>query len=212
MGKTIYFTEPPLPGDLVLELAQRLSEQGYSLNQTDEDVVVRLGTGDLLREIGVSKTLRLQPLTEAVLPDNTPREVLLDTIRYQLAQCKAVHTLLVVDPYLFPAQPDLTYKDDLISLFRAAATAGLAIEIATKANRNTALQAAVVADIQQINPSVSPLFKYTDAFHDRFWIADGERGVFMGTSLNGIGRRYAVADYLAEEDARAIAHRYATLT
>ncbi|MDP1630267.1 MAG: hypothetical protein Q8L66_02470 [Caulobacter sp.] len=212
MSKTIYFAEPPLPGDLVLKLAQRLAEQGYSLKQTDEDVLVRLGAGDLLREIGVSKTLRLQLLTEAVLPDNTPRDVLLDTLRYQLAQCAGLHTLLVVDPYLFPAQPDPTYKDDLVSLLRAAASAGLAIEIATKANRNTALQAAVVADIQQINPSITPSFKYTDAFHDRFWIADGARGVFMGTSLNGIGRRYAIADYLAEEDARAIAHRYAALT
>jgi hypothetical protein len=33
-------------------------------------------------------------------------------------------------------------------------------------------------------------------FHDRFWIADGARGLFVG---NGLGKRYALADYLSLE-------------
>jgi len=50
--------------------------------------------------------------------------------------------------------------------------------------------------------------KYSDVFHDRFWIADEVRGVFVGTSLNGIGRRYAIIDYLQQRDVVDIVQRY----
>ena len=65
--------------------------------------------------------------------------------------------------------------------------------------------------IKQINPNISINTKYTKIFHDRFWIVDSKKGVFVGTSLNGIGRRYAVIDWLQEDDAKEITQRYSQL-
>ena len=47
-------------------------------------------------------------------------------------------------------------------------------------------------------------------FHDRFWLFFSERitsaaGLFVGTSLNGFGKKYALLDYLREDDALEIA-------
>lgn len=203
--------EPDPTGDDLIAVGRTLSEMGINLSYDSVDTACRLEAARMLRDYGARTILASEPLTEAVLPDNTPRDDLLDTLRYQLNRCQASRSLLVVDPYLFPTAPDPKYQADLVSLLSPAAKAGLLIQVATKANGNASLQTSVVADLRAINSTVMPTFKYTNVFHDRYWIADGERGLFVGTSLNGIGRRYAVADYLMEEDARSIASRYAQL-
>jgi hypothetical protein len=54
------------------------------------------------------------------------------------------------------------------------------------------------------------LLRTSESFHDRFWIADRARGLFVGTSLNGIGKRYALADYMDEADVRTIVEALST--
>ena len=44
----------------------------------------------------------------------------------------------------------------------------------------------------------------TNDFHDRFCIADEVKALFIGTSLNGIGRKYALADFMEDEDTATI--------
>ena len=41
--------------------------------------------------------------------------------------------------------------------------------------------------IPTANPSCRLTHRTSNDFHDRLWIADRERGLFVGTSLNGIG-------------------------
>ena len=41
-------------------------------------------------------------------------------------------------------------------------------------------------------------------FHDRFWIADRERGLIIGTSLNQIGTRKFFVDELSQSDVAAV--------
>lgn len=41
-------------------------------------------------------------------------------------------------------------------------------------------------------------------FHDRFWIADRERGLIIGSSLNKIGSKIFLIDRLSEADVAAI--------
>ena len=42
-------------------------------------------------------------------------------------------------------------------------------------------------------------------FHDRFWVGiDNRKGVVLGTSLNGIGKKIALVDILKESDVDAI--------
>lgn len=209
-GTPLYTIEPPLPIERLVEVADQVRGMGSSLQEITSPWLA-LQAQHLLKEQGARSLLSLTSLTEAVLPDNTPRDVLLETIRYQLNSCRPTTSLLIVDPYLFPSQPDANYRADLLSLVEPSVRAGIDLTIATKTSRNAALEAAFLSDLAGIRPGATAQIKYTNVFHDRFWIADHERGLFMGTSLNGIGRRYAVADYLHEDDAQAISARFAAL-
>lgn len=206
-----YFLKPEPGGDDLFAVADLLAAKGFELSQSRTSIVARLAAKDLLRDHGPRSLLNWGPLNESVLPDNTPRDVLIDTLRYQLNRCQPTASLLVIDPYLFPSRPDANYRTDLVSLLEPAARAGLRLDIATGQTHNAALMADVLSDLRAINPAVIPTVKLTDDFHDRFWIADGVRGLFIGTSINGIGRRYAIADYLEDEDAIAINARYAAV-
>jgi hypothetical protein len=55
-----------------------------------------------------------------------------------------------------------------------------------------------------LSPKIDATLKMTDDFHDRFWIADKAKGLFVGTSLNGIGKKYALVDVMRDEDTATI--------
>ncbi len=78
------------------------------------------------------------------------------------------------------------------------------LRIVTLTEHNTVLASAVLAKLMTIKPSLILELKLTKVFHDSFWIADGQRGIFVGTSLNGLGKRYALLDFLQDEDAKDI--------
>ncbi len=206
----MYFFEPGLVHPHPLELNEWARERGRTAHQTT-DASLMLEAAELLREQGPTAILRRQALTEAVLPDGTSRADLLDTLCYQLNRCGPTQSLLIVDPYLFPKAADASYLTDLISLIEPALKAGAKLRIATKQDHDQALNAAFMNSVSALQNGAPPELKLTDVFHDRFWIADGERGMFVGTSLNGIGRRYAMTDYLAVDDAREVTARYDAL-
>ena len=61
-----------------------------------------------------TNSVRLQ---EALLPDNTTREDLLDLMRYMVRNIQASAELLIIDPYLFPSTPDPDYISYLGEVF-----------------------------------------------------------------------------------------------
>lgn len=46
--------------------------------------------------------------------------------------------------------------------------------------------------------------RYTDDFHDRFWISNRKKGFYTGTSFNGIGKRISLINLLSEDDVTEI--------
>jgi hypothetical protein len=45
----------------------------------------------------------------------------------------------------------------------------------------------------------------TEDFHDRYWIdVENTKGVMVGTSLNGIGKKIAMIDHASAADTREI--------
>ena len=207
-SKTIYFIEPPPDGDYLIYLAQKLSGDGYRLSYTDKEIFLMTEIKRVLLEKGATSILSQQLLTEEVLPDSTPSNAVLDTLKYKLNRCNPNDSLHIIDPYLYPSNHDPDYIADSVNIFQDAIETCNYIKICTLQNRNTNLERQIESQILSINPQVSIEKKYSNVFHDRFWIADNERGVFVGTSLNGVGRRYAVVDYLQEEDAKEIINRY----
>jgi len=205
---TIYYIDPTPDGEYLLELAQNMSNDGYRLSFGEKEILLMAETKQMLLDKGPTVILSQELLMEEVLPDNTPRNAVLDTLKYKLNRCSATQSLHIIDPYLYPSAQDPDYVTDFISIFAATLRLCSCVHIATRARRNAGLETQIENEIRQVNPQISIRKKYTDVFHDRFWIIDDIRGVFVGTSLNGIGKRYAIIDYLQENDAREIVQRY----
>jgi hypothetical protein len=202
-----FFLDPEPGGDQLVQLAQDLQADGYSLHYMDISLLVRLEMKPILLEKGATAVLSFGPINEEVLPDNTPRDCIADTLRYKLNRCAPTSTLMLIDPYIFPSQPDPGYESYFLKIFADTIKACSALTIVTLPSRNVALEIRLNAMIQSIAPKIIIDSKYSMVFHDRFWIADDSRGLFVGTSLTGIGRRYAVIDYLNEEDTQEIVQR-----
>jgi hypothetical protein len=217
MGQQLFFTSQNLGGDQLMHVLQYLQEHGADAGYSnDEDVYFQAKAGRILLEKGATQVLRdAGVLEEAVLPDGIPRSDLADTIRYMLTLMNPEQELLIIDPYLFPApnphHPDPNYVAYLESIIGETLTKIDRLRIVTKANRHAATEAAFNGMALGKKAALNIASKYTTAFHDRFWIADGIRGLFVGTSLNGIGRRYSLIDYLRDEDAADIYARYNAL-
>ncbi len=209
MPESVYFINPPPSGEFLIELSQQLSNRGHNLSYTSKNILVRESIKQLVLDTGVTKLVSRQFLTEEILSDKTPRNAVLDTLRYKLDRCQPRGTLLIIDPYIYPQNPDADYVTDFISVFNDAIKSCSSLEICTinRGNITSQLDAAINA----LNPSIKITKKFSNVFHDRFWIVDGSRGLFVGTSFNGVGKRYAVVDYLSEEDAKDICLRYSQI-
>jgi len=56
--------------------------------------------------------------------------------------------------------------------------------------------------LNELNPELIVDCNTSEDFHDRFWIIDRTKGLVIGTSLNGIGNKYALFDILRDEDTK----------
>jgi hypothetical protein len=209
MSEPVYLIDPPPSVEFLSKLAQHLSLHGHNLSYIGKEILLMESVKQMLLDIGETVIVSRQLLTEEVLPDKTPRAAVLDTLRYKLNRCQPRGTLLIVDPYIYPETPDPDYVADFISVFTDAITACSSLEICTI--KRWPIENELDTAIKALNPRISITKKFSRVFHDRFWIADGSRGLFVGTSFNGLGKRYAVVDYLTEEDAKDIYQRYSQI-
>lgn len=106
--------------------------------------------------------------------------------------------LLIVDPYMFCYKAEKEYKEMVKSVFCKCGCER--IQIITDKNK---FDETFCKEIRQsVNTKLEVYF--SDDFHDRFWIANEKKGFLMGTSLNGIGKKYTSIVMLNEEDVREI--------
>lgn len=217
MGQQVFYTTKKLGGDDLQQILQFLQEKGSEVGfNNDVDHYFQEWAGKNVLEKGASRVIRESgSLNEAVLPDNTPRSALADTVRFMLTLTKPENELLIIDPYLFPTPSAALTAPQYITYLELILGPTLSqinnLRIVTKANRHAATEAAFSAMALGKKAALTITTKYTDDFHDRFWVADGERGLFIGTSLNGIGNRYSLIDYLRNEDTADIYARYNAL-
>jgi hypothetical protein len=199
------------PWDLVLKVTDLLKAEGYDLRYSQERSYLFDKIVEGIREHGITHYTDAVPLLEAVLPDGTRQEEHLDLLRSMLRTIAPKRELLLIDPYLFPTGADPDYVPYLNKVFGPAFRKITSLEIVTLRKRSKAVETAFLTMVSGLGGGITTKVRYTSAFHDRFWIADGKRGLFVGTSLNGIGRRYAIADYLRKRDVRDIYARFREL-
>lgn len=178
----------------------------------DLDTYVYEKCKQLILKDGASKilsTIRLQEELLPVVKDSESHHLIVKVLRDKISTFSPSNNLVLVDNYIFPssirtAKEELDYIQIFEDIFFSTINKIEKIIFVTKPNYNSNLYAKIEGLLLSINPDLSIMCKTTDAFHDRFWIIDKSKGLFVGTSLNGIGKRYAMVDTIRDKDVQEL--------
>jgi hypothetical protein len=166
----------------------------------------------LIKSQGVSSIMSMVRVQESLMPkikDTRHKYLIVDMLRDKLADLSPSNEIVIVDNYIFPPD-ELTQldKDDYLNVFRSIFTPTIRKVKSVKFVTRPRYDKNIFADFQKLllnlNPQISVSCKTTRDFHDRFWIIDRGTGLFVGTSLNGIGKKYALVDVIRKDDVAEI--------
>jgi hypothetical protein len=152
---------------------------------------------------GLSNLLERQILTEDVVPRGATSSVVRDILLRFLSSIEVDSELIIVDPYFFHSN-NAAYLDLVKDILEPFAGVMSDLYIVTLPDKVRG-QADVMNAIASRCPDVAVHPKTSTDYHDRFWLSHGRRrGLLTGSSLNGLGRKYALIDRLAEDDVQVI--------
>jgi len=200
-------SEKEIEHDVGLQISEFLEKFKISLEIFDLDyyneekfkeLFIRFGPTHFLSPVNIQEEL----LKKVRSTDRRDVELLLSIIQKKLHLLKPNKSLIVIDNYIFPPNVrDLRiYTTNLLYILDRTIGNITNLHFITKPNYHQSLYNHVQTEIQNQNKYIITSLKTTDEFHDRFWITDQQSGLLIGTSLNGIGKRYAIVDNLKEPD------------
>lgn len=160
----------------------------------------------ILLEQGLSALWRTVVFEEAVLPRTPDVPALVAVLREMLQRLAPESDFIVVDRFLFPSKErcPADYLNTLLEVLEPVVRGVRKLLVITSQDHNVQLRAELEERLRISHPGCRFRHCCSENFHDRFWIADRSRGLFVGTSPNGLGIRYALADYLATDDVQEI--------
>jgi hypothetical protein len=162
---------------------------------------------DILRNYisknGLSSLFHFSLTCDAILHDGIHVDEIEELILGFVRELNGAKYLLIIDPYFYSTDPAC------VALFGK-----MMMEISRNLERVTFItngradtrKAAMHDALRTICPTIEIKDVITDQFHDRFWVdPDNKKGIVMGTSLNGIGKKIALIDHLSRSDVVEIA-------
>ncbi len=200
-------SDNPIQIEFLIELTEMLKQRNIGFHLFNEKSYAIQEAQRLLKEKGTSYILSIVELREAVLPKAAPdqRPLLVQILSTQLSGLSPSSSLIIIDPYFFAETKDAKgYMEVFASVFGPIANNINKAIFITNSKFNKDLYNKAHTFLSGTNNNISITHRITEDFHDRFWIVDEARGMFVGTSINGIGKRYALTDYMQEGDVKAI--------
>ena len=196
-------------GDLLIKIAQ-----GEPVDFRDYDVglvqsVVHSFKDefiDYIVEHGLTSLIESQLLLEYVVPKGaTPNQIILIFHKY-LDKTGVDNELIILDPFFYATPKDPNYTTTVDSLLdKYLHTIDDLYIITSSHSVNPTIKSKIETDIKNKKPTINIHHKQTNDYHDRYWISNGrEKGVVIGTSLNGLGNKVALIDRLNTTDVRTI--------
>lgn len=146
------------------------------------------------------KTCKGISIKESVLPQNMNQNDILAIYRDYFNRINTMNNeLIIMDPYLFPeiCNDDTEYIDFLKNILYSA-EAEKYIIITRTVNPNNRCKVAIESEFSNL------IIHETNEYHDRIWISDRKKGFFTGTSINGIGKKLALINFIKSEDVEFI--------
>lgn len=184
--------------DLVNDLGYTFlfSTKEYSLEDVQEK----------LRSEGPNAFSRYRRIQEDISP-KAPLKKAKQLVAERLERIGPTGDLVIVDPYLFPPRPKLGvegYADFLAGLIAPLLEPHAVVQCVVNSRPNEGLIELTKMRLEELVSGVALRECRTDDFHDRFWLADRNRGVVVGASMNGLGSKLFFIDELSIEDVTSI--------
>ena len=157
---------------------------------------------DYISKDGLSALLRREPLMEALVAPGTTSSAIQSLLQAFLSALRVTTDLVIVDPYFFASTTDAGYPALIGQVLHQILPTLHTLTVITLPNKvNVALVTNVTSALAAQAPNLSVVHKTTQTFHDRFWIDPvSTKGFICGSSLNGLGKRYALVDNLQPSD------------
>jgi hypothetical protein len=187
------------------ELCAALAPLGLTAYLTNRFDAAEYEIKKLLVEKGVSHVWQLTDVRESLLPATPKIQPLVDALSQMLRRLAPLRDFVVVDRFLLPAKQPSCYLDTLVAILDPVLGRIERLVLVTGKKYSRDLLTALECRIHAANAGCQVIHRTSELFHDRFWIADADRGVLVGTSPNGIGLRYTLVDYMQPADVREIA-------
>jgi len=199
-------SDKPIEAELLKELGNRLQQRGIEVYILDVDTYCLEMCHKLIMEKGPRYILSLERFQEAVLPKIGSIDLLIKVLSNYLQALSPSKDLTIVDPYFFPVKPSdrAEYLGTFREIFGLVIPKVAMVRFITNPKHDRALYEDIKSVLIDLNPEINVVHKMTEDFHDRYWIADEVKGLFIGTSLNGIGKKYALVDFMEDEDTATI--------
>lgn len=204
------YSDSPIDREKLLQLERYLNERNIEVRLTDIGYSLS-EVQDMLQREGPTYIMSLRVLREEILPvtdikDASSFGLLIDTLRNKLIQLSPSESLTIVDRYLF--SKNIKNQAEYITSFEQIVDSVIGkikrVRFVTQPSYSDELYKKTVNLLGKMNPHIYVKHSKSKYFHDRYWIADDQRGIFVGTSLNGLGKKYALVDNIKDSDTNSI--------
>jgi hypothetical protein len=119
-----------------------------------------------------------------------------------MSSLDGVRHLLIIDAFFYDDKPDCLHL--LEKIVRSMSSKLEKVTLITHGKR-VSMRPSMHNIFTTVVPGIQINDVVTEDFHDRYWIdVESTKGVMVGTSLNGIGKKVAMIDYANSADSREI--------
>lgn len=151
---------------------------------------------------GLSSLLNRGLFEEAVVKKGEDQSAIVNWLHIFLDSIEITTELVIVDPYFLASGSDATLIQSALSPILPTLQKITLVTLPNQVNQDvlSTLRSSLSSNANfQINHQTC------NDFHDRFWINPlNKKGFLSGTSLNGLGKRYAIIDRLQDSDTEEI--------
>lgn len=180
---------------LILEIINYILISKYNKN-TYEVKLIKKVKDEIFNKV-IKRSRSVEYFTEEVLLDNISDNDIVETYNYYFEKIKSEgKDLIIIDPYILK-KSDSNYINILLKILKKAKAKKYTI-ITNQNNINNTAKNNILKEIPDIK------IISTKRIHDRFWICNRRTGFYVGSSLNGIGRKLTLINLLKKSEVSTI--------
>ncbi len=182
-----------------------INKRDFELTQINEGSLLIFCKKYLLNN-GCSKIFNMTMLSEDFVKKNTNIDDIKNIFSNFLKKIEIEDEFIIIDPYFYPNScNEADYLSLIKDIFGNFIPSIKNLTIITSIKFNDIIKGKIENELKKINNSINIIHKTNDDWHDRYWISSkNKKGFMVGTSMNGIGKRHALIDYLTTDDIEEI--------